>query len=100
MSESLQGASVVVIGGTSGIGLATAKLAKEAGARLTIAGRDKDRLAAALDELGGDAQGATLDVADERAVQSLFDSMDQVDHVVSLAGTHVHGRLTDVDTET
>jgi NAD(P)-dependent dehydrogenase (short-subunit alcohol dehydrogenase family) len=100
MSEVLKGASVVVIGGTSGIGLATAKLAADAGARLTIAGRDKERLASALETLGTDARGVSLDIADEGAVRDLFDSMDHVDHVVSLAGTHVHGRLTDVDTDT
>ena len=100
MSESLKDATVVVIGGTSGIGLATAKLAREAGAHLTIVGRDEGRLATALETLGDEARGVTLDVADETAVRDLFDSFDHVDHVASFAGTHVHGRLTDVDTDT
>jgi NAD(P)-dependent dehydrogenase (short-subunit alcohol dehydrogenase family) len=100
MSESLKDATVVVIGGSSGIGLATAKLAREAGARPTIVGRDEARLATALETLGDEARGVTLDVADEAAVGDLFDSFDHVDHVASFAGTHVHGRLTDVDTDT
>src|SRR6476619_4435827 len=98
MSELMKDASVVVIGGSSGIGLATAKLASAAGAQVTIAGRDEDRLAAAVQSLPADAKGVTLDVADEGAVRDLFDSFDHVDHVATLAGTHVHGSLTDLDT--
>jgi NAD(P)-dependent dehydrogenase (short-subunit alcohol dehydrogenase family) len=100
MPASLEGASVVVIGGSSGIGLATARLAAGLGARVTIAGRDRARLDAALAELGGTSTGVALDVADEGAVRDLFASMDHVDHVAMLAGTHVHGTLADTDTET
>jgi len=100
MPGTLRDTSVVLIGGSSGIGLATAKLVQEAGARVTIAGRDKDRLAAALDQLGRGVQGAIVDVADEAAVKELFDSIDGVDHVATLAGTHVAGAIADVDTAT
>ena len=95
----MQDVSVVVIGGSSGIGLATARLASAAGAHVTIAGRDEDRLAAALQSLPADARGVALDVADEVAVRDLFDSFDHVDHVATLAGTHVSGALADLDTE-
>jgi NAD(P)-dependent dehydrogenase (short-subunit alcohol dehydrogenase family) len=99
MSESLEGAVVVVIGGSSGIGLATARLAVEAGAEVTIAGRDERRLADALATLPDGVRRATVDIADESAVRDLFDSFDRVDHVATLAGTHVSGRLADVPTE-
>jgi NAD(P)-dependent dehydrogenase (short-subunit alcohol dehydrogenase family) len=99
MTTSMQDATVVVIGGSSGIGLATAKLACEAGADVTIAGRDHGRLAAALESLPSGAAGVSLDVADEGAVRDLFDSFDHVDHVANLAGTHVSGTLADVDTD-
>jgi NAD(P)-dependent dehydrogenase (short-subunit alcohol dehydrogenase family) len=98
MTRQLQDASVVVIGGSSGIGLATARLASAAGARVTIAGRDEARLAAALESLPADARGVALDVADEAAVRDLFDSFDHIDHVATLAGTHVAGTLADLDT--
>jgi NAD(P)-dependent dehydrogenase (short-subunit alcohol dehydrogenase family) len=98
MTGPMQDASVVVIGGSSGIGLATAMLTSAAGARVTIAGRDEVRLAAALESLPGDAQGVALDVADEVAVRDLFDSFDHIDHVATLAGTHVSGALADLDT--
>ena len=94
----LQDTSVVVIGGSSGIGLATARLASAAGAQVTIAGRDEARLAAALESLPADARGVALDVADEAAVRDLFESFDHVDHVATLAGTHVAGTLADLDT--
>jgi NAD(P)-dependent dehydrogenase (short-subunit alcohol dehydrogenase family) len=99
MVVSLQDASVVVIGGSSGIGLATATLAHEAGAQVTIAGRDEDRLKAACERLGRDVRGVALDVADEAAVRDLFGSLERIDHVATLAGTHVAGALADVDTE-
>jgi NAD(P)-dependent dehydrogenase (short-subunit alcohol dehydrogenase family) len=100
MPSSLQDAVVVVIGGTSGIGLATAAMARDEGARVTVVGRDERRLAAALDELGDSATGAALDVADEGAVRELFGSFDHLDHVVMLAGTHASGEVVDVDTST
>jgi NAD(P)-dependent dehydrogenase (short-subunit alcohol dehydrogenase family) len=99
MATSLQGASVVLIGGSSGIGLATAKQACAAGAVVTIAGRDKDRLASAREQIAGDTQTAVVDIADEGAVRDLFASIDHVDHVATLAGTHVAGNIADVETD-
>ena len=89
---------VVVIGGTSGIGLATATMAQEAGAHVTVVGRDKDRLAGALEQLGSTARGVAFDVADERAVEDLFASLDHVDHVALLAGSRVDGEIATLDT--
>jgi NAD(P)-dependent dehydrogenase (short-subunit alcohol dehydrogenase family) len=91
---------VVVIGGTSGIGLATAVMAQEAGARVTVVGRDKGRLADAVERLGGNARGVAFDVADEAAVEDLFGSFDHVDHVALLAGSRVDGEIATLDTAT
>lgn len=98
MTASLHDASVVVIGGSSGIGLATAKMAHGAGARLTIAGRDANRLADARDEIGDDVRTVALNISDEAAVKALFDSLDTVDHVASLAGTSAFGPLVEIET--
>ena len=80
------------------MGLATAKLALEAGAHVTIAGRDSDRLERARADLGGDTAAVPLDVSDEAAVRDLFESLERVDHVVTLAGARAFGRVADTDT--
>jgi NAD(P)-dependent dehydrogenase (short-subunit alcohol dehydrogenase family) len=98
MALDLENAEVVVIGGTSGIGLATAAMAQEVGARVTVVGRDETRLAAALDQLGGAARGTALDVADEGAVRDPFAWFDHVDHVAMLAGTRADGDVATIDT--
>ena len=100
MPLSLQDASVVVVGGSSGIGLATAAMALEAGARVVIVGRDEQRLVSARDRLGAEVSSVALDVADEEAVAALFASLDSVDHLADFAGTHVAGNVADVDTAT
>ena len=100
MAPGFQDAVVVVVGGTSGIGLATAAMVQEAGARVTVVGRDQGRLDGALEQLGGGTAGRALDVADESAVRELFESLDHGDHVAMLAGTHASGEIVDVDTST
>jgi short-subunit dehydrogenase involved in D-alanine esterification of teichoic acids len=60
MATSLRDASVVIIGGSSGIGLATAMQVRAAGAAVTIAGRDERKLAAAREAIGGDVLAAMV----------------------------------------
>lgn len=86
MFEALEGAVVVVVGGTSGMGLATAHAAQDAGAEVVVVGRNPDRLRAACHRLGGHARGHALDAADATAVEELFGALGRVDHVVSFAG--------------
>ena len=50
-----EGKKVVVIGGTSGMGLATAKMLLDGGARVLVTGRSKEGLESAQKELGNDA---------------------------------------------
>ena len=81
----LQGQTVVVLGGSSGICLAVAQGALAAGARAWIAGRDPQRLAAALDATP-DLQGAALDIADAGALSAFFARVGAFDHLVVTAG--------------
>lgn len=84
---SLAHKTVVVLGGTSGIGLATAKAAQNEGARMIVTGRSRERLATAQGELGNAAKCVALDVADEAGTRALFQEIARVDHVFITAGT-------------
>jgi NAD(P)-dependent dehydrogenase (short-subunit alcohol dehydrogenase family) len=95
----LKGADVVVLGGSSGIGFAAAKLAQQEGATVTIAGRSRDKLAQAQRELG-EVRTVVADVTDEASVGRVFDELNHVDHVLISAGTIVNGRIVDNDLST
>jgi NAD(P)-dependent dehydrogenase (short-subunit alcohol dehydrogenase family) len=79
----LVGKKVVVVGGSSGIGLSTAELARREGATVIIASRNADRLNAVADKLG--ATAIVADVTSDESVASLFRSCGPVDHVVVTA---------------
>ncbi len=76
---------VVVIGGTSGIGLAVAERQMKEGREVVVTGRDAGRLQAALEKLGEGASGAAVDARDEEAMRAFFAGLGRVDHVVLAA---------------
>jgi NAD(P)-dependent dehydrogenase (short-subunit alcohol dehydrogenase family) len=76
----LAGKKVVVVGGSSGIGLATAEMAKAEGADVVIASRNAEKVKAAADKIG--AKGMIVDVTNEKSVADLFGAIGPVDHVV------------------
>ena len=78
---------VLVVGGSSGIGLATAKAFATAGARVTIASRSSDKLAAALKEIGDGARSEVLDTGDAQAVERFLAAHTWNHVVVSAAKT-------------
>ena len=79
----LTGQTVVVVGGSSGIGLATAEIAKREGADVVIASRNPDRLKVAADKIA--AKAIPTDVTDDASVAELFGKCGPVDHVVVTA---------------
>lgn len=91
----LDGKRVVVIGGSSGIGLETARLALADGASVTIAGRSEERLRRAAESLCS-AQDSTVapdllravvaDVTDESSIRAFFAGELRVDHLFLPAG--------------
>lgn len=93
---SLHGTHIVVFGGSSGIGLATAAAAKAKGATVTLVGRTLAKLEAAAREIG-DALIAVADIASRKSVEAVFAGMSQVDHLVITAGGAHVGKLADSD---
>ena len=79
----LAGQKVVVVGGSSGIGLSTAELAKREGADVIIASRNAERLNSVAGNLGATAIAA--DVTSDKSVENLFRACGPVDYVVVTA---------------
>lgn len=82
----LQDRRVVVLGGTSGIGLATAQLAAAEGATVIVASSNPESVKRALENLPASAAGEALDLTDAEAVRAFFDGLDPFDHLVFTAG--------------
>ena len=89
---------VVIVGGSSGIGLAVAEEAALQGAEVVILSSNAERVQEAIRSIGGKAQGQALDVSDEKAVESSFTNLGAFDHLVFTAGDNLHlHQLADTD---
>jgi NAD(P)-dependent dehydrogenase (short-subunit alcohol dehydrogenase family) len=77
---------VLIIGGTSGIGLAAAEILLRDRFKVTISGRDPKRLAAAGKRVS-EANAVAVDAADPAAVAALFGSLGKLDHLVLAFGS-------------
>jgi NAD(P)-dependent dehydrogenase (short-subunit alcohol dehydrogenase family) len=77
---------VVVIGGTSGIGLAIAEASSRAGARVVVASSRQSSVDSALARLDARATGQVVDVLDGAGLTTFFASLGEVDHLVYTAG--------------
>lgn len=94
---------IVIIGGSSGIGRATALEAARRGAKIAIAARGEEALASARDEIahaGGEAMAAALDIADHEAVDAFADEVvarwGRIDTWVNAAAVSVYGEFVDI----
>ncbi|HEY2686847.1 MAG TPA: SDR family oxidoreductase [Streptosporangiaceae bacterium] len=93
----LAGQTVVVIGGSAGIGLETARRARAEGAEVIIAGRNPDRLKQAALDVGAQ-RTAAFDATDPAAVREFFrDVPAPIDHVLVTAGRPTYGPLLEMD---
>ncbi|WP_434681007.1 SDR family oxidoreductase [Pseudomonas sp. R1-18] len=96
MTAVFAGKTVVIVGGTSGIGLAAARQAKKLGAKVIVVGLDKVRSSKAAEENGFDDWRAA-DVTNSESLNEALRTIDRVDHLVLLAGTFVAGKVLEAD---
>ena len=93
----LAGQTVVVIGGSAGIGLETARRARTEGAEVILTGRDPGRLSRAANEVRAQ-RTAAFDANDTASLQRFFQDLPApIDHVMVTAGGPVYGPLLEMD---
>ena len=93
----LLGQTVVVIGGSAGIGLETARRARAEGADVILTARNPDRLATAAAELGAQST-STFDADDSAALEAFFAELEEpIDHVLATAGGPYYAPLAEMD---
>ncbi len=97
----LDGKTMVITGGTSGIGLETARRAIEEGARVLIAGSRQETVSEALEKLGASATGLVADVRNLDGLQELADKakseFGRVDILFANAGLGVFAPIEEID---
>ncbi|MDR6865792.1 NAD(P)-dependent dehydrogenase (short-subunit alcohol dehydrogenase family) [Microbacterium resistens] len=87
----LQDRTVVLIGGSTGIGYETAALAIAQGARVVLGGRTPARLESAVSRLGGNAAARVVDTSEEESIAAFFAGVGTVDAVFTTAADYATG---------
>jgi NAD(P)-dependent dehydrogenase (short-subunit alcohol dehydrogenase family) len=96
----LRNKRVVIIGGSSGIGLATAKMAALQGAKIVVAGRTKSKLEIAKEEIGNDhVDTYTVDITQEASIKNLFEQVGSFDHLVITGPAPQFGHFLELNIE-
>ena len=93
----LLGQTVVLVGGSAGMGLEAGRQARAEGAKLVLTGRNPERLQRAATELGAQSTAA-FDASDDAALARFFrDLPGPIDHVMVTAGRPTYGRMLEMD---
>jgi NAD(P)-dependent dehydrogenase (short-subunit alcohol dehydrogenase family) len=83
---SLQDTRIVIVGGTSGLGFATAEAAAREGARIAIASSSRERVSRAVAALPAGTEGFVVDVSREDDIARFFGTVGAFDHLIFTAG--------------
>ena len=93
MIEVLKDKKFLVVGGSSGLGFATAKCALERGARVTIASNDQEKLNRAAGQLADNVSTSLVDTRNEASVEAMFAAAGEFDHIVVSASSAKTGSV-------
>jgi NAD(P)-dependent dehydrogenase (short-subunit alcohol dehydrogenase family) len=89
-TKPLTGKRVIILGGSAGLGLATAKLAASEGAGIVIVSSNQQRINKALEELPQGSTGFAVDLSQEENIKNFFDNIGNFDHLVYTAGENLN----------
>ncbi|MEL7013666.1 MAG: SDR family oxidoreductase [Pseudomonadota bacterium] len=95
----MKGKTILIVGGASGLGRATAVMAAELGAHVHIASRSEGKLAQAAAEIGHGAQYSVVDMTDEPVVLAWAGGLPEIDYLVISASSAAHGPFATAETE-
>src|SRR5215470_13047432 len=96
--QGLQGQTIVVIGGSAGIGLETARRATAEGAKVILTGRNPERLQRAATELDAFSTAA-FDATNFKLLEKFFEGLPSVDHILVTGPGPYYAPLADFDFE-
>lgn len=98
LNSEFESERIVILGGSTGIGLATAERAAADGATVIVASSSAERIDAALERLPASAEGYTVDVRREEQIRDLFDQLGSFDHLAFTAAETLQiGAIGDTD---
>lgn len=92
----LEGKRILIIGGSSGMGLAVAQAAADAGADVIIAGRSVEKLQEAKKRISGGVEAVQIDVTDAASIDSAFARIGPIDHLVISGSTVAAGDIRSI----
>ncbi len=99
-TNQLTGKKVIILGGSSGLGLATAKAAADEGANVIIVSSNQARINQALTGLPRGSEGYAADLSNEADIRNFFEKVGRFDHLVYTAGENItSGMVDDTDIE-
>lgn len=97
MCDVLRDKRILVVGRGSGIAKAVTLYARQLGAEVVVAGRNRDELAAGYDDPGVSVEA--VDLTDDASIRTLAERVGQLDHVVSTASARARGTLYELERE-
>ena len=98
--NSLAKKKIIILGGSTGLGHATAKAAAAEGAYVTIVSSNKSRIENALMQLPAGSKGFAVDLNNEQEIKTFFERTGNFDHLVYTAGENLHlGKIIQTDLE-